>query len=120
MQDGMTTRDKLTYAASGLMLVLVAAIIAYLTAIQVPTGNEKAIMLLLGVIAGAASAAIPNLFGARDSETMQLKDRVRALESHVAVLEAQNKTIKEAHDRITEMLVTRIDIGAILPEHKLA
>jgi len=105
--------DNRKFYASAMMLAILVGLVAYLTFIPVPAANRDIILTVFAVLLGAGSAAIPNLFGDRNTETEKLKERVLTLESHVQVLEAQNETLKREYDRITEMLVQRIDIGAM-------
>ena len=93
--------------ASMLMLAIVVSLIGFLTFIPVPSDNKEVILTVLGVLLGGASAAMPNLFGDEDSENEALRERVRTLESQLAVLRAESLTTKTQYDQIVAMLVSR-------------
>jgi hypothetical protein len=93
--------------ASMLMLAITVSLIGFLTFIPVPSDNKEVILTVLGVLLGGASAAMPNLFGDADSENEALRERVRSLESQLAVIRAESATTKSQYDTIVAMLVTR-------------
>lgn len=93
--------------ASMLMLAITVSLIGFLTFIPVPSDNKEVILTVLGVLLGGASAAMPNLFGDADSENEALRERVRTLESQLAVLRAESLTTKSQYDTIVSMLVSR-------------
>lgn len=103
----MTTRDKLLYISSFVMLLALFGIVAYFTFIPVPVGNKDIIITILGVILGGGAAAMPNLFGDKDSETEKLKDRVKSLESQLAIVTAQYKDVSDRYETVISMLVNR-------------
>ena len=100
------------------MLILLVGLVGYLTFIPVPSDNKDLIITVMGVLLGGGAAAMPNLFGDKDTETEKLRERVRVVEaamkdqkaSHdiqIATLKAQNETIKTQFDQIVSMLVQR-------------
>jgi hypothetical protein len=93
--------------ASMLMLAITVSLIGFLTFIPVPSDNKEVILTVLGVLLGGASAAMPNLFGDTDSENDALRERVRSLESQLAVIKAESATTKSQYDTIVAMLVSR-------------
>lgn len=103
----MSNKDLLVYVASFFMLILLVSILGYLTYIPVPQDNKELIITILGVLLGGAAAAMPNLFGSKDTETEQLRTRLRSTEEHLAVLEAKYITLKESHDKMVAMLIER-------------
>lgn len=100
-------RESLKFAASAVFVILLVAILGYLTFIPVPDANKDLIVTILGVLLGGAAAAMPNLFGNADAEKEKLLSRVRGLEAAMAVLQAEYDTLKKEYDRITEMLINR-------------
>jgi len=117
----VTRKDVLVYFASFFMLLMLVAILAYLTFIPVPTENKELIVTILGVLLGGAAAAMPNLFGSKDAETEKLRERVKASEAHIAVLEAQYASLKSSHDEMIRLLVERHVVTGVgnLPESNL-
>jgi predicted component of type VI protein secretion system len=103
----MNKRDTLIYFASFVMLMLLVGLVGYLTFIPVPTDNKELIITVMGVLLGGGAAAMPNLFGDKDSETEKLRSRVRELESDIAVLKAEYRQTKDQYDTIVKMLVDR-------------
>lgn len=103
----MSKRDTLIYISSFVMLMLLVGLVGYLTFIPVPAENKELIITVLGVLLGGGAAAMPNLFGDKDSETEKLRGRVRELESDIAVLKAEYAATKNQYDMIVKMLVDR-------------
>ena len=103
----METRDKLLYISSFIMLMALFGIVAYFTFIPVPMGNKDIIITILGVILGGGAAAMPNLFGGKDSETNKLRDRIISLETHLATVTAQYKDVSDRYETVIGMLVNR-------------
>lgn len=93
--------------ASIFMLVILVGLIAYLTFIPVPEANRGIIITVLGVLLGAASSAIPNLFGNVDKEKEELIAELNSLKQEIKVLSVKYETLSDQHDKITRMLVER-------------
>lgn len=95
------------FVASAVFVILLVAILGYLTFIPVPNANKDLIVTILGVLLGGAAAAMPNLFGNSDAEKEKLLVRVRSLEAAYEVLKAEYGTLKNEYDRLTDMLINR-------------
>jgi len=114
----MTKRDLLVWTASFFMLLMLIALVGYLTFIPVPDTNKDLIITVLGVILGGGAAAMPNLFGDKDGETNKLRDSIIQMEKEmakqkaehdlkIAELQVQNETLRQQYDKIVAMLVER-------------
>lgn len=100
-------KEIMRFVASAFMLMIMVALVLYLTFIEVPIGNKDIIITILGVLLGAAAAAVPNLFGDSDKEKEELKERVRRLENEAAVQAAVNETLTKELTEIRKMLIER-------------
>lgn len=114
-------QDSLIWFASAAMLLLMVSIVGYLTVFPVPQENREIVVTILAVLLGGASAAMPNLFG--DRETEKLRERIREMERQmteqrsrhdveIAALKAANDTLKQQFDQIVLMLIDRHVIKA--------
>lgn len=117
----MDRRETLIWLASAAMLGLLVGIVGYLTVFPVPEGNRELIVTILAVLLGGASAAMPNLFG--DRETEKLRERLRDMERQmveqrarhdveIAALRSANETLKQQFDHIVQLLIERHVIKA--------
>jgi predicted negative regulator of RcsB-dependent stress response len=95
------------WAASAGMLLIVVGLLGYLTYIPVPTANRDIIITVLSVLLGAASAAIPNLFGSSDADKESMTAEIQSLRQEVKTLGAKYATLSEEHDKIVRMLIER-------------
>lgn len=93
--------------AAFFFLVLLVGMVGFLTFVPLPESSEKVILMIIGGLMTAATGALPKLFGAEDTEKEKLRDRVRRLEEHVAVIEAQYKTLEQKHSEVISMLIDR-------------
>lgn len=100
-------KETMRFTASAFMLLIIVALVLYLTFIEVPIGNKDIIITILGVLLGAGAAAVPNLFGDSDKEKEELKTRVRHLENKVEVMAAVNETLTRELTEIRTMLIER-------------
>lgn len=89
------------------MLLILVALVGYLTFVPVPDSNKDIIITVLGVILGGGAAAMPNLFGDRNTETDKLRERVKQLEQQRELMYRELETVKDHYDRILEMLIER-------------
>lgn len=101
------TPQNLKFMASGIMLLILVALMLYLTFIQVPPGNKDIIITILGVLVGAGAAALPNLFGDADKEKESLQKEVDILRNRIRVIEAERETLRNELTEIREMLIKR-------------
>jgi hypothetical protein len=99
--------DTRKFLASGFLVLVLIALVAYLTFIPVPPSNKELIITVIGVLVGAGSAAIPNLVGDPKSETEKLKKDLEFMRVELDVMRAQYNEVKTAYDTITKMLIER-------------
>lgn len=100
-------KDTMRFIASAFMLVIIVALMMYLTFIEVPEGNKDIIVTILGVLLGAGAAAVPNLFGDSDREKEVMRNRLRDLEKTVEVQEAVIETLRTELTSIRTLLIDR-------------
>lgn len=100
-------KETMRFTASAFMLLIIVALVLYLTFIEVPIGNKDIIITILGVLLGAGAAAVPNLFGDSDKEKDELKTRVRELEKSQEVSSAIIDTLRTELTEIRTMLIER-------------
>lgn len=100
-QTDNATRDLRQFAAAGVFVLLLVLLLCYLTFIPVPEANKDLIVTIMGVLVGGGAAAMPKLFGeGNDQETQDLKRRLLKME-------AKYGTLKEQHDRLTQLLIEK-------------
>lgn len=100
-------KDTMRFIASAFMLVIIVALMMYLTFIEVPEGNKDIIVTILGVLLGAGAAAVPNLFGDSDKEKESLLYEVNSLRNRIKVIEAERETLRQELTEIRSMLIER-------------
>jgi hypothetical protein len=100
------------YFASFCFLLILIALIAFLTFIPIPSANRDIILTILSVLLGSAAVALPNLVGSANGEKEALQKRVQELELQVELLSTKYSSIKAEYDTIVSMLVGRIELGA--------
>lgn len=105
MKD-ISAENRKFYMSTFMLLVLVA-MVCYLTFIPVPTDNKDMVIAVLGVILGAGSSALSNLFGDKDAEKEELLKRIAKIENQYALLATKYDTLKGNYDQLTAMLVER-------------
>ena len=93
--------------AALLFLFMLVGIVLFLVYVPMPPESEKVILMIIGALVAASTGALPKLFGTDKSEEESLKKRVVALENHIAVLEAEAKSVKAQYDQIVQMLIER-------------
>lgn len=101
------SKETMRFVASSLMLAIIVLLMMYLTFVEVPDGNKDIIITILGVLLGAAAAAIPNLFGDSDREKDAMRNRLRHLEKTVEVQEAVIETLRTELTSIRTLLIDR-------------
>lgn len=112
-------RARVRLILSVFIVLLIVALVAYLTMVQVPPGNREIILTLLSVLVGGASAAMPNLVGDPEQETDKLKLRIRELEhqlerqkqtydAEIAQLQAENRELRQRLDAIMTNIVSSL------------
>jgi hypothetical protein len=106
------SNDTRKFIASGFLVVVLIALVAYLTFIPVPTANKDLVVTILGVLVGAGAAAIPNLVGDAKAETKQLQDEIASLRSELDIVRTQYSEVKVAYDQIVAMLIKRHVVDA--------
>lgn len=98
--------------AALLFLFMLFGIVLFLVYVPMPPESEKVILMIIGALVAASTGALPKLFGTDKSEEESLKKRVVALENHIAVLEAEAKSVKAQYDQIVQMLIERHVVNA--------
>ena len=111
-----TTRDDRAMAAAAKehkkqvlaigFVVLVLALMMFLTFVTIPSGNKDIIVSIISMIVGGLGLALARLFGERDEEVDELRKELEDLRVRYEVL-------KSSYDDIVGQLVRRIDIGAL-------
>ena len=86
--------------AAFVFLFLLVGVVLFLTYVPLPEASEQVVLIVIGALTGAASQALPRLFGVKDNEAEALRRRVKALE-------AKNTMISEQYNEIIQMLVDR-------------
>ena len=113
------SQENRRFIASGLMLVLMCALLYALVSVEIPQANRDLAITILAVLVGAGSAAIPNLFGDRDGEKDKLKGQVQSLEWQLSELQSAHNTLKAQYDTLTRMLIERHvvqGVGIVAPD----
>ena len=87
-------------------VVLVLALMMFLTFVTIPSGNKDIIVSIISMIVGGLGLALARLFGERDEEVDELRKELEDLRVRYEVL-------KSSYDDIVGQLVRRIDIGAL-------
>lgn len=87
-------------------VVLVLALMMFLTFVTIPSGNKDIIVSIISMIVGGLGLALARLFGERDDEVDELRKELEDLRVRYEVL-------KSSYDDIVGQLVRRIDIGAL-------
>ena len=100
-------REAFEKFAAFIFLFLLVGLVAFLTFVPLPADSEKVILMIIGGLMASSATALPRLFGVEDKEKEALKTRIRALETHLAVVEARFTTLQEQHDRMIGLLVER-------------
>ena len=77
------------------MLILLVGLVGYLTFIPVPSDNKDLIITVMGVLLGGGAAAMPNLFGDKDTETEKFTYNLPEDKGNVSF---SNMTEKQAED----------------------
>lgn len=95
------------FVASGVMLLMLLALLGALVYIPIPQANRDLVITILSILVGAGSAAVPNLFGDRDSEKDRLRAELGAVKHDLAVLQVAHELLNKKHDELMRMLVER-------------
>lgn len=103
----MNKVQLIRYSIAFIMVILMIAMVIYMTYIPVPAGNMQPIMLILGTVVGIGAASTPVLFGDKDAETEKLKERIRHLEVTLKVNEARYEDLAISYNKVMEMLIDR-------------
>lgn len=86
--------------AAFIFLLLLISMIAFLTYVPVPDESKQVILIIIGGLMTTSATALPNLFGAEDTEKEKMRERLIHLESEHTIL-------KDSYDTIMSMLVDR-------------
>lgn len=104
-------KDVRTYIASALFILLILALLMYLTFIPVPAGNKDLITAIISMMVGGLSVSLNKLFGKADDEADQMRAQYEAelhsMQLELTELKASFATLKMEYDRLTKMLIIR-------------
>lgn len=100
-------REAFEKFAAFIFLGLLVGLVAFLTFVPLPAESEKVILMIIGGLMASSATALPRLFGVEDKEKEALKNRVRSLEQHIAIVEARFETLQKQHDYMIGLLVER-------------
>ena len=107
-KQSLFNKDIRQYIASGIFLLLLFVLIAYLTFIPVPEENSNVILIIIGVLTASAANAIPALFGdSKDDIVESLELRIDKMEKENEILKIKNDVLQTEFERITSMLIER-------------
>ena len=105
-------KDVRSYVAATLFLFLVLLLLAYLTFIPVPPANKDLITAIISMMVGGLGVSLNKLFGKADEEHERMKieheREIGAMRAELAVLQAQYKVLKDAHDETNRRLINAI------------
>jgi predicted PurR-regulated permease PerM len=103
-------KDIRRFLASAAIIVLVVALLLYLTFIPVPQGNKDIIVTIISVIVGGLSVSINTMLGKSDDEIIVLKDALSRSQNESEKCFAKYHELKAAFDDMQERLVDNIDL----------
>ena len=107
----LKNKDTRTYVASGIFLLLVIMLMLFLTFIEIPSSNKDLIVSIISMLVWGTGVAMWNLFWAPDEELELVRKELAILQKSYNRLDSKYTTLKSEYDRITEMLVNRIELG---------
>lgn len=100
------------YVASALMVCLLLGLLFALTKVEIPSANRDIIVGIVGVLTGASSLALPNLFGDRDAEKDRLRSELTEIRAQFNSLKTEHEVLKQQYDAIVRMLIERHVVNA--------
>ena len=102
-------KDLRQFAAAGVFVILLIALLLFLTYIPVPDSNKDIIVTIIGVLMGGAASAMPKLFGDDNAAAAEAKiaaDRkVAIMAKKLDTVETKYEMLKTNHDYLVAMLV---------------
>lgn len=98
------------YAASGVFVFLVLALMLFLTYVTIPPANKDIIISIISVIVGGTGVAMATLFSESESEVDKLRAELTAVKFELAQQEARFDTLKSMYDEVMLQLVKRTDL----------
>ena len=96
----LNSKDKRQYVASGIFIIMILALLCFLTFIEIPTTNKDLIVSIISMFVGGLGVAMGKLFGNDDAE-------IDALRAELNQLKVEHNTLKHEYDNIVKMLVER-------------
>ena len=104
-------KDVRTYSASAMFLLLIMALLLYLTFIPVPAGTKDLITAIISMMVGGLSVSLDRLFGKAADEAEKIRSQyeaeLHAMQIELTDLKASFATLKTEYDRLTKMLIIR-------------
>lgn len=91
--------------AALIFLLLLIGLIGFLTFVPLPNESEKPVLMVIGGLMTAATTALPRLFGGTDLEKDRMRDRIRAMETEIAILRESYSVLRGEYDRLTTELL---------------
>ena len=101
------SKDIRQFAAAGVFVLLLIALLMYLTFIPVPESNKDIVVTIIGVLMGGAASAMPKLFGDASRTEDEAHRRVSGMQKKLVEMESRYEVLKSNYDSLVERLVDK-------------
>lgn len=104
---GEPAKDFRQFVAAGVFVILLIALLLFLTYIEVPEANKDIIVTIIGVLMGGAASAMPRLFGDDSNAELDAQKKVAAMGKKLDAVEMKYDVLKGNYDDLVKLLVDR-------------